>query len=120
MITYFKSENNQICPIPGLEPGCWVNMIHPDEEEIASVSQALELDPAFLRAALDEEETSRIEVEDDVTLLIVDIPYSEEQKKDGGMLFSTLPLAILVTKQNVVTVSLEETSVVRDFAGGLV
>ena len=66
MITYFKSENNQICPIPGLEPGCWVNMIHPDEEEIASVSQALELDPAFLRAALDEEETSRIEVEDDV------------------------------------------------------
>ena len=45
MITYFKSENNQICPIPGLEPGCWVNMIHPDEEEIASVSQALELDP---------------------------------------------------------------------------
>ena len=119
MITYFKSENNQICSIPALEPGCWVNMIHPDEEEIASVSQALELDPAFLRAALDEEETSRIEVEDDVTLLIVDIPYSEEQK-DGGMLFSTLPLAILVTKQNVVTVSLEETSVVRDFAGGLV
>ena len=54
-----------------------------------------------------------------MTLLIVDIPYSEEQK-DGGMLFSTLPLAILVTKQNVVTVSLEETSVVRDFAGGLV
>ena len=33
-------------------------MIHPDEEEIASVSQALELGPAFLRAALDEEETS--------------------------------------------------------------
>lgn len=36
------------------------------------------------------------------------------------MLFSTLPLAIIVTQQNVITVSLEETSVVHDFAYGSV
>ncbi len=119
MVSYYKTENNKIMPVEALEPGCWVNMVHPGEEEITAVSQALALDPSFLRAALDEEETSRIEVEDDITLLIVDIPYSEEQK-DGGMLFSTLPLAIIVTQQNVVTVSLEETSVVRDFTQGAV
>ena len=98
MITYFKSENNQICSIPALEPGCWVNMIHPDEEEIASVSQSLELDPAFLRAALDEEETSRIEVEDNYTLILVDIPVIEERNDKEWLEPSPLALSLRRTR----------------------
>ena len=119
MIAYYKTEAGRMARQDALSPGCWVNMIQPDEQEIAGTAQALEIDPSFLRAALDEEEASRIEVEDGVTLMVVDIPYSREQE-DGGQLFSTLPLAIVVTARNVVTVSLQETSVVRDFAAGQV
>lgn len=119
MVSFYKSENTVITKIPQLEAGCWVNMVMPTETEINEISSALEVDQSFLRAALDDEETSRIEVEDDATLIIVDIPYSQEQP-DGGLLFSTLPLAIIVAKSNVITISLEETSVVRDFTAGLV
>ena len=119
MVAYYKTVESRLTQIDTLEPGCWINMIRPDEKEILAVSQALELDTSFLQAALDEEESSRIEVEDEATLLVVDIPYSEEQK-DGSVLFSTLPLAIVVTHQNVITVSLEETSVVHDFTRGAV
>lgn len=120
MVTYHKTESGRMKQLEELTPGCWVNMIQPNEEELTQLAQQLEIaDPTFLRAALDEEEASRIETEDGVTLLVVDIPYSEEQG-DGSLLFSTLPLAIVVTARNVVTVSLKETSVVRDFAAGQV
>lgn len=119
MIAYYKTEAGRMVRQDVLSPGCWVNMIQPDEQEIAAAAQALEIDPSFLRAALDEEEASRIEVEDGVTLMVVDIPYCRDQE-DGGQLFSTLPLAIVTTARNVVTVSLQETSVVHDFAAGQV
>lgn len=120
MVTYYKTEAGRMKQQETLVPGCWVNMIQPSEQEMTQLARQLEIeDPTFLRAALDEEETSRIEVEDGITLLVVDIPYSEEQG-DGSLLFSTLPLAIVVTARNVVTVSLKETSVVHDFAAGQV
>lgn len=119
MIAFYKTEKAVITKIPEIESGCWINLINPTDLEIEHVSTSLALDPASLRAALDDEETSRIEVEDNSTLIIVDIPFSEKQA-DGGMLFSTLPLAIIVAEHNVITVSLEETSVVRDFTGGVV
>ena len=71
MIAYYKTEAGRMVRQETLSPGCWVNMIQPDEQEIAAAAQALEIDPSFLRAALDEEEASRIEVEDGVTLLVV-------------------------------------------------
>lgn len=117
MVAYYKTVQNTLQTLEGAEPGCWINMIAPTEAEINEVTSAYHLEPSFLRAALDEEETSRIEVEDNATLLIVDIPYAEAQP-DGGTMFSTLPLAIIVAEQAVITVALQETSVVREFAAG--
>lgn len=117
MVAYYKTVQNALQTLEGAEPGCWINMIAPTEAEINEITSAYHLEPSFLRAALDEEETSRIEVEDNATLLIVDIPYAEAQP-DGGTMFSTLPLAIIVAEQAVITVALQETSVVREFAAG--
>ena len=52
------------------------------------------VEPSFLRAALDEEETSRIDTEDGQTLIIIDVPAVE---KDDAVVYSTLPLGIIVT-----------------------
>lgn len=71
-----------------------------------------------MKAALDEEETSRIESEDGQTLIIVDTPAME--KDDTGVVYSTLPMGIIVTGKHIITVCLRETSVVRDLQDGLV
>ena len=52
MIAYYKTEAGRMARQDALSPGCWVNMIQPDEQEIAGTAQALEIDPSFLRAAL--------------------------------------------------------------------
>ena len=77
----------------------------------------LGIDPGFLRAALDEEETSRIDTEDGQTLIIIDLPSVEQGE---AVVYSTLPLGIIVAEKCIITVCLKESSIIRDFQDGLV
>ena len=52
----------------------WINVLHPTEEEIQYLVQTLNVDLDFIKDPLDDEERSRIEKEDNNTLIIVDIP----------------------------------------------
>ena len=101
-----------------IEDGCWINLTHPSGEELTQVEQALNLDAAFLRAALDEEESSRIDAEDGQTLIIIDLPAVE--KSDAAVVYYTVPLGILVAEKHIVTVCLKESSILEDFENGLV
>ncbi len=118
MLNIYKTVDGQIARLDAMEDGCWVNLVYPSEEELEQVSSGLGVDPTFLRAALDEEETSRIDSEDGQTLIIVDTPSMEQD--ETGRVYSTLPLGIIVTGKHIITVCLKETSVVRDLQDGLV
>ena len=118
MIRYYKTINGRIRAVDEQEPGCWIDVINPDEKEINGLIQDFALEPDFLRAALDEEESSRIESEDDNTLIILDGPVAE--KNGDSVSYYTLPLGILVTKTNVITVSLRENPILAEFAEGVV
>ena len=78
MIRYFKPVNSRIRQLDDIEDGCWIDVVNPDEKEINSLIQDFSLEPDFLRAALDEEESSRIETEDGNTLIILDAPAAEK------------------------------------------
>ena len=75
LIKIFSSaENNQFKEIETIEPGAWIHLLDPTEEELVYVRDTLHIEDEFIRAALDEEETVRIDTEDDQTLVLVDIP----------------------------------------------
>lgn len=118
MIEYYKTVNGRVRPVDEMEAGCWVNVINPDEKEINGLIEDFALEPDFLRAALDEEESSRIETEDDNTLIIIDAPVAE--KNESGVSYSTLPIGILVTKTNVITVCLRENPIISEFSEGVI
>ena len=65
--------------IENIEPGCWINLIAPSKEELIIISKKTNVPLSLLQAALDNEETSRIDIEDENNLLItfVDIPFTE-------------------------------------------
>ena len=96
----------------------WIHMTDPSKEEIEEISEKLNLLPEFLHAALDEEEAVRIDTEDDQTLILVDIPVV--QPEGNSFLYTTIPLGIIMTQNNIITVCLEETSIVEDFWNGRV
>ncbi len=117
MLSIHKTIDGKMTKLEQIEDGCWVNLIYPSEDELNIVAATLNVKPSFLRAALDEEETSRIDTEDGQTLIIIDIPAVE---KNDAVVYSTLPMGIIVTEKHIITVCLKETSVVRDFQDGLV
>jgi len=118
MIEYFKSDARLLSPLYEFEPGCWVNLVRPTSEEITHVLATTGVEEDFLRAALDPEESSRVELEEDQTLLIVDIPTLEESnvEQDESKIFGTLPMGIIVLPNTVITVCLQDTPVLRGIA----
>ncbi|NDY42769.1 magnesium transporter CorA family protein [Dissulfurirhabdus thermomarina] len=96
---------------PEFGPGCWVNLVAPTPEELARVQEDLGILPEFLRYPLDEEETSRVEREEDQLLIIVKIP--DPRHEDDYVRYETIPLGIVLTDDAMVTVCLKETQLIE-------
>ena len=118
MVSYYKTIDGFICPVEAVEPGCWINCINPNEEEINTLIQEFSIEPDFFRAAMDEEESSHLDNEDGNTLVILDIPVVELE--DEQLTYYTRPLGIIITEKNVITVSVHENPILDEFAEGLV
>ncbi|MBR5797097.1 MAG: magnesium transporter CorA family protein [Phascolarctobacterium sp.] len=96
--------------IDRLEKGCWIDVVAPSEEELQEIAAATKIQMDFLTAPLDEEEKSRIEIEDDQILVLVDIPFLRSNKD-----YDTLPLGIIITENFITTVCLEPSAVTAEF-----
>jgi len=118
MIEYFKSSAGNLHRVDECTAGTWVCVTAPDEAECSQLVERFSLERDFVRSPLDEEETSRIESEDGNTLIILDIPHVE--KSGDSVVYSTMPIGIIVTKENVLTISLRENPLLNEFAEGVV
>lgn len=84
-------------------------------DEIDEVVSKTKIEKDLILKLLDEEEIPRVEVEDNSTLIVVDCPYIEG--KDNK--YSTLPLGIIVSKNNfLVTISPKKQEVLRMIRSG--
>lgn len=95
----------------------WVDVVAPSEREIETVSALVDIDCEVLRAALDDEELPRIEVEDGYLMVILDVPQQERDLEDV-LIYQTYPLGIIHTPRAFVTVRLHESPVLNRFIGG--
>lgn len=118
MNIYKTTQEDKFITLDEPEKGCWINLCSPDEQEINFVSSYLNVDPDWIRAALDEEERARIESEDGSTLILVDIPTVEAEGEN--FLYTTIPLGIVFNELAIVTITLKETPLLNDFAEGRV
>ena len=109
----YLTVDDHLTEINTLEKGCWVHLHNPTREEIDGLNARFHLDPTYLRAALDEEESARIERDGDQTLIIVDIPYIDDS--DTGAAYTTIPMGIVIVDDVIITVSTRESTVITDF-----
>ena len=113
MISIYRTDDRIIAEREDIEPGCWVKLTDPTLEECGQISEKFDIDIADIRAALDDEESSRMSLEDDYTLILVDIPTAEV--RNNRHTYTTIPLGILVREDVIITVCSEETAVLRTF-----
>ncbi|MBR2626694.1 MAG: magnesium transporter CorA family protein [Peptococcaceae bacterium] len=101
--------------------GNWVCLISPTAEEVRDVSEHFEIELQDMISALDEDERARVDDDDDYTLIIIDVPYREEE--DGRDGYGTVPLAIILGdkgKKYIITICLRELALLDDFRNGRV
>ena len=112
MMKYFMTDNQVIHEEEKLQDGVWVRMISPTQEECEEIADVLNVDIDDIKAALDEEESSRIELQDGYTLILVDVPTTEIRHDKQS--YTTIPLGIILTQDVIVTVCTEDTPVLKN------
>lgn len=113
MMEILKSVESELRRLNEFESGVWVNLVNPSEGEIQRVCEGLKLDPDYVKAALDEEERSRIEMDEGQTLILVDIPLTEPG--ENSEVYTTIPLGIIIAAESITTVCLRENPILEDF-----
>ena len=81
MISIYKTIEDDMVVLDKIEEGCWISAIHPNEEELTFLEEETGIDLDDLRAPLDDEERSRIELEDGYNMILVDIPSLDEKDR---------------------------------------
>ncbi|CDF57357.1 magnesium transporter CorA family protein [Thermobrachium celere] len=117
MIKIYRTlENEKTVEVETIEKGCWINITDPTDTELEYVSQKTGIMVEFLKSALDEEESSRLEIEEDQYLFIFDIPFIDVENKKLN--YYTIPLGIVLNNDFIVTICLEENKILEDFVKG--
>lgn len=116
MIRIFKTMDGRIQQISQVEEGSWVALTNPTYDELCMIAETYHIDLDDLKSPLDEEERSRIQVEDDYTLIILDIPTTEIRENKEYVY--TIPFGIVFTDDLIFTVCLEDTPVLTVFMDG--
>ena len=112
MVKIYMTDDRVVYELEERREGAWIMLTNPTVEELQEVARD-EIDIADLRAALDDEESSRIELEDGYTLILVDIPTTEIRNELKT--YTTIPLGIILTQENIITVCTEETPILTQF-----
>lgn len=113
MLEIYKSQVDgalDTLTLDTLTKGAWINIVDPTPYELKLVSSLTDVEPDFLRSALDDEERSHLDIEDNSVMVLINVPICREEEN-----YDALPLAIIITAEYIITVCLEETPVMAEF-----
>lgn len=116
MIQYFKNTEQQTIAIDKSESAVWVNVLPPLKlEEFNELSETMEIPIDFLKDSLDIDERSRYEIEDDVKLIVIKTPTENNSFNLSDAFYITIPICIILTKDQIVTVNSFENEAIKKF-----
>ena len=113
MLQVYKHINGHLeddLSLATAEKGSWINIVNPDFDDLQIVSMVTEIPTDVLKTALDTEERSHVELEDDYIFVVINIPIILETDS-----YDTLPLGIFITPDFIVTVCIQESDVMKAF-----
>lgn len=113
MISRYITDDGKFREIEDYENGMWINLTAPTQEESIEISKHYDIDLPDIRAALDEEESSRVDINDNYVLVIFDIPTVEIRHNQEA--YTTIPLGIIWTDDSIITICSVETPVIKHF-----
>lgn len=112
MLNIYKTENDRLVEATISDQKVWIDLSHPTSKEIDYVVKEVGVQRDFLDDVLDSEESSRIDIEDEQILIVINVAVRQENHSTQ---FRTIPLGIIVMENHIITVSLEELDCLSKF-----
>ena len=100
MITYW-TYNNGFTALETFRKNSWISVTNPTAEEIEFLTGKLKVPAEELNDILDVDERARTEIDETWFTIIMRIPIAGSH---NGVPFSTVPLGILISKNNIITI----------------
>ena len=115
MLKITKTTESQLIELTPdrIEVGSWINLVRPSADELNAVEAITEAPQDFIRSALDPEESSRIEIEDNHILVLINVPINHDSHVYE---YDTIPLGIIITPDYIVTICQEYNDVIQNFS----
>ena len=113
MLTVYIHEEGELVSdltVADAGKGSWINLVNPDPDELSLVNIMTEIPTDVLKTALDMEERSHVEIEENYIFVVINIPALR-----GSDSYDTVPLGIFLTPDFFITVCLEESDVLYPF-----
>ncbi len=116
MIQYFNIVDQHTVATDKPSNGTWVNVLPPlKQEEFSELSTVMNIPLDFLKDSLDIDERSRYEAEDDVKLIVIKTPTENNSFNESDAFYITIPICIILTKGQIVTVNSFENEAIKKF-----
>lgn len=115
MIRYWKKEGATLSAVDGPGKGVWIDVREASRDDLAILEKEYGVLPEHLQDLLDVDERSRIEKEDDYTMVILRLPMYDPRFE---VEYFTAPVGIIMFKDRVVTVCASDCEVLQDLSSG--
>ena len=116
MIQLFKNIEGVTTSVDRPENGTWVNMLPPfRQEEFTEVADSLDIPIEFLQDSLDIDERPRYEEEGKVKMIVIKTPTENNSFNDSDAYYITIPICIILTHRQIVTVNSFENGAIKKF-----
>ncbi|MDY5258955.1 MAG: magnesium transporter CorA family protein [Prevotella sp.] len=109
----FWNISGSLNAIKEWQPGCWIQVTCPTEEEQQQLEDTYHIPDYFLSDISDTDERARYEYDDGWMLIILRIPYVKEIRSRTP--YTTVPLGIIHKRDVTITVCNFETNMMLDF-----
>jgi len=103
MVKFFEKKNGKTIESSGFSQDCIIYVTDPTNDEVHMLSSLLNFTSDFITDALDVDERARIDFDDNVTEIIIKVPYKDEE--DQKITYKTVPLGIIIGRNFIMFVS---------------
>lgn len=116
MIKYYQKQNKDLVQLSAIQQSCWIDIRAPfDHGELEQLANLLDVPLDYFTDALDVDERSRYEREDDVELIIINTPVANEDLRESEAIYTTVPIGIVLAKGHIITLTSKEDTVLDRF-----
>jgi len=113
MLRIYKTENGgKLIKLKTFKAAnqAWISLVNPSAKEIEQVSSVSKVDADILRNSLDADERSRVELDEGIFSVIVNLPLLDEEGN-----FDTLPCGLVFTVRNFLTICSKDNRILSSF-----